>query len=181
MTEWSTNLFDPQHMSHWGVMGSLAVLLLIAFLSATLLPLGSEPALVGFLLWQPQWWIAALILATLGNTLGGLFNWWMGRSAKVQWTKKASPSENPQPKTWIHNWSHNTLSHHGPKGLLLSWLPLVGDPLCVLAGWLEWDWKSCLWFMGLGKGLRYCLVSWATLGALAWIQDGLKSLWLAVF
>ena len=180
MSEWSTILFNPQHMSTWGVMGSLAVLVLIAFLSATLLPLGSEPALVAFLIWQPHWWMPALLLATLGNSTGGLFNWWMGWGAKAQWRKRASNSDNPQPKTWISNWCDSTLSRLGPKGLVLSWLPLVGDPLCVLAGWLEWDWKACLWFMALGKGLRYSFLSWVTLESLPWIENSMQH-WLSPF
>jgi len=171
MADWSAHLFDPQHMSSWGLMGSLALLALIAFLSATLLPLGSEPALVAFLIWQPEWWMPALLLATAGNSAGGLLNWWMGKGAKSQWAKRTLPIENPQSRGWISNWCHNTLSLMGPKGLVLSWLPLVGDPLCVLAGWLEWNWKSCLWFMALGKGLRYSFLSWVTLGSLPWMED----------
>lgn len=171
MANWNIALFDPQHLSTWGVMGSLALLMLISFFSATLLPLGSEPALVAFLIWQPQWCLAALCLATLGNTGGGLFNWWMGRGAKAQWRKKFSPTPSSAPLNWIQVWAQQTLDFLGPKGLMLSWLPLVGDPMCVLAGWLEWDWRACLGYMSLGKGLRYGLISWASLGSHTWAES----------
>jgi membrane protein YqaA with SNARE-associated domain len=163
MSDWITSLFDPQHLNAWGVMGALVLLMLIAFLSATLLPLGSEPALVGFLLWQPRWWLTALLLATVANSAGGLFNWWLGKSAKALWRERTSPPQSPTPKNWVSNWCQKILTALGPKGLLLSWLPLVGDPLCVLAGWLEWQWLLCLCFMSLGKGLRYGFLSWVTL------------------
>jgi membrane protein YqaA with SNARE-associated domain len=48
----------------------------------------------------------------------------------------------------------------GPKMLLLSWLPGIGDPLCALAGWLRMPWKPCLIYMAIGKFLRYLTMTW---------------------
>jgi membrane protein YqaA with SNARE-associated domain len=116
---------------------------LIAFVSATLLPLGSEPAVFGFIKLNPnQFWLT-IAVATLGNTLGGAVDYWLGRGAK-----KAIANEK---QTRYLKWFERL----GPKALFFSFLPAVGDPLCAVAGWLRLPFWPCVAWMALGKGIRY--------------------------
>ncbi|MFA7292484.1 MAG: YqaA family protein [Rhodocyclaceae bacterium] len=124
----------------------LAGLFAASFLAATLLPGGSEALLFAFLRAHPdQLWVA-LLLATLGNTLGGMTSWACGR-----WLPKWQKMEK-RPQL-------DRVRHQGAPVLLLSWLPLIGDALCVAAGWLRLHWLPCALFMALGKFARYWLVA----------------------
>ncbi len=124
-------------MELWGLFTS-------AFISSTLLPGGSEIVL-GLIASNTE--ISKLILitvATLGNTLGGMSSWLIGFLLP-------SLEEKHQP-------SLDRIKHFGSSVLLLSWLPIIGDPLCVAAGWLRLPfWKSLL-FIATGKLLRYVAV-----------------------
>lgn len=128
----------------------LLALFLYAFLAATLLPGGSEIALAAYVASRPDGVPMALLLATLGNTLGGMTSWACGRvlprNAKVAESRAAH---------WLHRW--------GATALLLSWLPVVGDLLCLGAGWLRIGFWSSLLYIALGKAARYWLVVQATL------------------
>lgn len=135
---------------------SLASLFASSFLSATLLPGNSEVALVAMLLsGVSQPWLLVLI-ATMGNSLGGLTNVILGRffplREKSRWQEKAV------------GW----LKRYGAATLLLSWMPVIGDLLCLLAGWMRISWGPVLFFLCLGKALRYVLVAWATLQGMTW-------------
>ncbi|EML5379514.1 DedA family protein [Enterobacter bugandensis] len=135
---------------------SLASLFASSFLSATLLPGNSEVVLVAMLLsGVSQPWLLVLI-ATMGNSLGGLTNVILGRffplREKSRWQEKAV------------GW----LKRFGAATLLLSWMPVIGDLLCLLAGWMRISWGPVLFFLCLGKALRYVLVAWATLQGMTW-------------
>ncbi|EPR0412538.1 YqaA family protein [Enterobacter asburiae] len=135
---------------------SLASLFASSFLSATLLPGNSEVVLVAMLLsGVSQPWLLVLI-ATMGNSLGGLTNVILGRffplCEKSRWQEKAV------------GW----LKRYGAATLLLSWMPVIGDLLCLLAGWMRISWGPVLFFLCLGKALRYVLVAWATLQGMTW-------------
>jgi membrane protein YqaA with SNARE-associated domain len=123
----------------------------MSFISATLLPLASEPAVFAVIKANPSLLWAAIAAATAGNSLGGAVDYWLGFGAK-----KAMAEQ--QDSRWI-GW----LMHFGPKTLLLSWLPLVGDPLCVLAGWLKLPFWPSLIYMAAGKLFRYALLTWILL------------------
>lgn len=125
-------------------LGSVFV---ISFVSATLLPLGSEPAVFAVvkanagLLWP------VILVATAGNTLGGMVDYWMGYGAKQAFAKERQ-------SRWF-GW----LERFGAKTMLLAWLPIIGDPLCTLAGWLKLPfWPSVLYMM-IGKFLRYVTIT----------------------
>ncbi len=135
---------------------SLPALFLVALVSATLLPMGSEPALFALVKLQPDMFWPALLVATAGNTAGGAISWAMGLSAK-----KAFAEER---QTRWFGW----LQRFGPKTLLLSWLPVIGDPLCALAGWLKMPFWPCVLYMALGKFARYLSVT----GLLLAIPEG---------
>ncbi|MCF2195692.1 YqaA family protein [Enterobacter hormaechei] len=135
---------------------SLASLFASSFLSSTLLPGNSEVVLVAMLLsGVSQPWLLVLI-ATMGNSLGGLTNVILGRffplREKSRWQEKAV------------GW----LKRYGAATLLLSWMPVIGDLLCLLAGWMRISWGPVLFFLCLGKVLRYVLLAWVTLQGMTW-------------
>lgn len=125
-----------EEASLWTLFGS-------SFLAATLLPGGSEAVLFAVLKLHPaQYWLA-LAIATLGNTLGGMSSYLIGRII-------------PQKKRLR---GLETMQRYGSPALLLAWVPIIGDPLCVAAGWLRLNpWLAAL-FMGLGKFGRYVVIA----------------------
>ena len=125
----------------------LSTLFLISLLSATLLPMGSEPAVFAVVKLNPDLFWAAILVATAGNTLGGAISYWMGYGAKQVLAAER--------QTRWFGW----LQRFGPKTLLLAWLPVVGDPLCSLAGWLKMDFWPCVLFMAIGKLARYLTIT----------------------
>ena len=125
----------------------LSTLFVVSFVSATLLPLGSEPALFGLLKLNPEMFWPAIAVATAGNTLGGMVTWWMGYGAHRVTDKYAHSSHHLRVLGWLEKL--------GPKACLLSWLPLVGDPLCAVAGWLKLPFWPCAVYMAIGKLARY--------------------------
>ncbi|MFD2178634.1 YqaA family protein [Veronia pacifica] len=132
---------------------ALWVLFSTGFLSSTLLPGGSEANLI-FLLNQqhyPVVWL--LVVATLGNTLGGMTNYWIGRFIPQ---RKKSEKQQQRALVW--------LSRYGYPVLLLSWMPVIGDPLCLAAGWLRLRQSWCWLLVAIGKALRYVVISVVTLG-----------------
>ena len=126
----------------------------VSFVSATLLPMGSEPVLFGYLKLNPDMFWVAILVATTGNTLGGMLDWLMGFGASKAHEKLLGPKEHKLLK-WFDKL--------GPPALLLSWLPIVGDPLCAVAGWLRLPWLQCLIYMAIGKFLRYVTMTYALL------------------
>lgn len=147
---------------HW-LLNALAVpeigllsAFLISFVSATLLPMGSEPAVFavaranGGLFWP------VIFVATIGNTLGGVVDYWMGYGAKQAFARERE-------SRWF-GW----LQRFGAKTMLLAWLPGIGDPICTLAGWLKLPfWPSVAW-MAAGKFLRYVTLT----SLLLYVPDG---------
>ena len=134
----------------------LSTLFIAAFVSATLLPVGSEPALFGLLKLNPELFWSAIFVATAGNTLGGAVDWWMGYGAH-QVVDKYSPFKHAS--EGASSW----LERLGPKACLLAWLPIVGDPLCAVAGWLQLPFWPCVGYMAIGKFLRYVTMTAALL------------------
>lgn len=134
----------------------LSTLFLISFISATLLPLGSEPAVFGLVKLDPGLFWPAVLVATLGNTLGGAITWWMGYGAERAYEQVRHQPPNDR---WALRW----LQRFGPAACLLSWLPVVGDPLCAVAGWLRLSFWPCLMYMAIGKFVRYLLMTSALL------------------
>lgn len=122
---------------------TLAGLFASSFLAATLLPGGSEVALFAALRLHPELHWPALAIATLGNTLGGMSSYLIGRLIPQRVTLKGVA----RVRTW------------GSPALLLAWVPFIGDPLCVAAGWLRINpWRATL-FIALGKFARYWVIA----------------------
>jgi membrane protein YqaA with SNARE-associated domain len=137
----------------------LPAVFLVALVSATLLPMGSEPAVLALVTARPELFWPAVVVATLGNSLGGVITWWMGRGAAQAWQARAQP-DTPPVKGATHAHNNNAraqawLLRWGPAACLLSWLPVVGDPLCAVAGWLRLPFWPCVFYMAVGKALRY--------------------------
>jgi len=144
----------------------LSAIFVVSLISATLLPLGSEPAVFGYLTLAPHMFWPAVGVATLGNTLGGVINYWTGVAAEKgyeHWLRthgQASVEERRRRAAgrW-HGQISAFLRRLGAPALLLSWLPIVGDPLCAVAGWLRLPFWPCVCWMALGKFLRYTLMT----------------------
>ena len=139
----------------------LSTVFIVAFVSATLLPLGSEPAVFGLIKLNPDMFWPAVLVATAGNTLGGAVTWWMGYGAeRVYENVSHHKPPNARALRWLERW--------GAKGCLLSWLPIVGDPLCAVAGWLRLPFWPCVVYMAIGKFARYVVMT----AALLWVFPG---------
>jgi len=124
----------------WGLFAS-------AFTSATILPGNSEIVLAAVLKAGASVPLAILV-ATVGNTLGGLSTYVLGR---------LFPSRVPEGPVLART------RRYGPALLVLSWVPVVGDAFCAAAGWLRMPWIACAAAMALGKVLRYLVVAQAVL------------------
>ncbi|KAA8725518.1 YqaA family protein [Ewingella americana] len=127
-----------------------------SFLSATLLPGNSEILLVGLLTAGSASPLLLVVAASFGNTLGGITNIIIGRLL---------PKLKPQRGL---DTALGWLNRFGPAALLLSWLPVVGDVLCVLAGWLRMPWGPVVFFLLIGKTVRYVVLTAITLQGLSW-------------
>ena len=131
--------------------GGLWGLFLVSFLGSTLLPGGSEVLLAFLAANHEHDKLALLGVATLGNTLGGMSSWLIGRL--IAWRYPAQAITNKSRQRAIQR-----MQKWGSPLLLLSWLPIVGDPLCVAAGWLRIHGGLALIFIAAGKAVRYAVV-----------------------
>ena len=136
----------------------LTAVFVIALVSATLLPLGSEPAVFLLVKADPALFWPAILVATAGNTIGGAITWWMGYGAERAY-ERATHHE-PRDRR-VLGW----LQRFGAKACLLSWLPVLGDPLCAVAGWLKLPFWPCVAYMAIGKFARYVTMT----AALVWV------------
>ncbi len=158
---------------------SLVSLFFSSFLAATLLPGGSEAVLFAVLKTYPDSFWPTLLLATLGNTLGGMVSFgmgWMlprlghggaehssvgGAASQPLIPTSEVPDEVSRRRT--QQLKHvEKVRRYGTPALMFAWAPLIGDALCVAAGWLRLNWWQAAMFMAIGKFARYWLVSLAT-------------------
>lgn len=137
MADTLSHLFSSD-LSLWGLFIS-------SLLGATLLPGGSELVLVGVLKLHPELFWPALFLGSLGNTIGGMISFGMGWMLPM--TQKLKHIE--------------PVRRYGTPALLLAWAPLIGDALCVAAGWLRLNPLYTALFMLIGKFARYFVIAWA--------------------
>lgn len=125
---------------------SLWALFASAFVSSTVLPGNSEIVLVAVLRSGGAAPVAAIAVATLGNTLGGLTTYGLGRLL---------PSRIPEGAALVR------VRRFGAAALLFSWVPVIGDALCAAAGWLKLPWIPCTLAMAIGKLVRYAVLAQA--------------------
>lgn len=127
---------------------ALWVLFFGGFLSATLLPGGSEAALIATLALNQYTVFSVITVATIGNTLGGMVNYWLGL-----WIPNRTHQEKHGHKALV--W----LTKYGYWSLLFSWLPVIGDPLCLAAGWLRMKFLPSFVMVLIGKAFRYSILA----------------------
>lgn len=156
MEAWIDQLLTLLALPRFG----LSTVFVVSLISATLLPLGSEPVVFGLVKLNPELFWPAVLVATAGNTLGGAIDWWMGYGAHRAVDKVRHSSTHVRALDW--------LERLGPKACLLAWLPLIGDPLCAVAGWLKLPFWPCLFYMAIGKFLRYLVMT----AGLLWVFPG---------
>lgn len=140
----------------------LSAIFVVSLVSATLLPLGSEPAVFGYVQIAPHMFWPAVLVATLGNTLGGAITYAMGVGAEAayeKWRLKHPGKHRQRAGGRWHAMTSDWFQRFGPPALLLSWLPFVGDPLCAVAGWLRLSFWPCVVYMAIGKCLRYIVLT----------------------
>ncbi len=136
--------------------------------AATLLPFGSEPVVVAYLMSEGPFSIGqavAVVLAVgMGNTLGGVITYGMGAGVVKVWRRVRGAPEVASPPSPSLQRARRWLARWGPAALILSWLPVVGDPLCLVAGGLKLPFWRCLLWMTIGKLGRYTVLVWVVLG-----------------
>ena len=124
------------------------------FLSATIIPIPSEAPFIGFLASDYNPWFV-LLFASLGNTLGGCTNYAIGRGASSQLLMKKFRINAEKLNRW-----QNKANRWGAYLGLLAWLPLIGDPMIIILGFLRVPfWKLSLWML-IGKTLRYAILAY---------------------
>ena len=127
-------------------------LFVVSFLAATLLPLGSEALLV-YDISQNYSLLVLWSFATIGNTLGSMLNYWLGLKGESYLERKGHLSVEKMEK------ARGFFAKYGGWSLLLSWAPIVGDPLTFIAGVLRYNFKYFILIVFLAKGLRYAIIS----------------------
>jgi membrane protein YqaA with SNARE-associated domain len=128
----------------------LLALFMSALIAATLLPMGSEVLLLG-LLSQGHNPIALWAVATLGNSLGSCINYAMG-----YWASDYINKKHRNAKSWKH--AQSTYNRYGSWSLLFAWLPIIGDPITLVAGLARTRFSLFLLLVVIGKGARYWLL-----------------------
>jgi membrane protein YqaA with SNARE-associated domain len=125
-------------------MEALLGLFAASFAAATLIPLPSEAALFAYLQLHPDKAALGVAVATVGNTAGGMTSYLIGRLI---------------PDRKIDSRAIQSVRRYGAAITLLAWLPIIGDALCVAAGWLRVNWAAALAFMAVGRLARYLVVA----------------------
>jgi len=125
-------------------MATLAALFAASFVAATLFPLPSEAALFAYLKAHPEHTALAVAVATVGNTLGGMTTYLIGRLLPNR-------QMDARAVRLLHRW--------GAPVTAFAWLPLIGDALSAAAGWLRVNWLAALAFMAAGRLSRYIVVA----------------------
>jgi len=131
-----------------------AGLFLWSFLAATVLPLGSEIALIALVKTEEQVF-APVLVATAGNYLGACTTYWLGRRAAQALGKGQREGETNNTR------AARLLRRFGQPALLLSWVPLVGDALVAVAGAMRIPFKAFSFWVVVGKAARYGAIAWA--------------------
>ena len=134
-------------------MLSLFFLFLSAFGAATLLPLQSEAVLVGLLIQAEHSALILIAVASLGNILGSCVNWYLGLKIERFKDKKWFPVSEVK-----LNQAQNIYHRYGFWSLLLSWVPIIGDPITLIAGLMKENFIRFLWVVSIAKIGRYMCV-----------------------
>jgi membrane protein YqaA with SNARE-associated domain len=136
-----------------------AGLFIAALLAASILPLQSEAVLTGLLIAGNQPVVMLVITASVGNIAGSAFNWWLGSSVNRFRDRKWFPV-----KEGSLSKAENWYRRYGRWSLLLSWVPVIGDPLTMAAGVMREPLWSFLVLVAMAKTVRYIILALVVLG-----------------
>jgi membrane protein YqaA with SNARE-associated domain len=131
----------------------------VAFLSATIFPFQSEMVLAGMLVADHYQVWSVVLLASLGNIAGSCVNWFLGRFIAHFEGRRWFPLSRQQiamAEAWYHRYGRWTL--------LLSWMPIIGDPLTIVAGVLREPFPIFLALVAIAKTARYVAIAALTIG-----------------
>ena len=139
---------------NYGYFGLFAA----AFLAATILPVGSEPLFAMMIAMDFDIWLC-LLFASVGNWLGGMTNYWLGRLGKIEWAKKYLKMSPEKFDKLRHN-----LAQYGAGMAFFSFLPLIGDLIAFGLGYVRAKQsivgarqaKHCRFLYAFGQGLSLC-------------------------
>lgn len=126
----------------WGLFG----LFVICFISSTIIPFPSEAAVIYFLSSDESAAIV-LLIATLGNSLGGSTNYFLGKFSRKLTSKK-------------HPKAEQLVQRFGSWSAIFAWLPFIGDPIMIVLGYYKTPIIATFVLMTLGKGIRYLVLYW---------------------
>jgi len=149
------SVLSPFAVGHAGLFAA-------AFLAATIFPFQSELVLVGLLVADPTHWPTLLLAASVGNTLGSIVNWILGRFVERFRDRRwfpVKPRDYERVERWYARW--------GVWSLLFAWLPFGGDALTIVAGALRTPLPLFVVLVAIGKTARYAVLVAATLGWIA--------------
>ena len=136
----------------------LGALFIGSLLASTLVPGGVEGLLLFLVQKQEHSLLSLFVVATIGNTLGGIITFWVG----VLLRRGLNNDRHPRLKKWfsLDSGAVVRVRRYGSPVLLLSWMPIVGDPLCLAGGFIGLRfWPSAL-MIALGKAGRYLVLLW---------------------
>lgn len=141
--------------------GVFAGLFVAAFLAATLIPFSSEVTLAAALTTSGQSWVALVAVASAGNVLGSIVNWLLGRALSNERSTSVMRIDRKslaRAEAWYHK--------YGRWSLLLSWAPIIGDPITIVAGFLREPLRFFIPVVIAAKTGRYVVVAGITAGFL---------------
>ncbi|MDP6909058.1 MAG: YqaA family protein [Flavobacteriales bacterium] len=138
---------DWLEYGYWG-------LFLAAFLSGTVVPFSSEVVLAGGLYAGMDPW-PALIVATIGNWIGGYTTFWIGRMGKLDWIEKYFRVKHEKLLEWEHS-----VEKYGAYFAILGWLPILGNVILLALGFFRAHATNSAWWMLVGKTARYAAIIW---------------------
>ena len=140
-------------------MWAYLLLFISAFGAATLLPLQSEAVLLGLFAEGSHSVFALIVIASIANVLGSCVNWWLGLKIEKYKNKKWFPvSEEKMIQ------AQNIYQKYGSWSLLLSWMPIIGDPITLIAGLLKEKFLRFLVIVSVAKTGRYIFIYWIFIG-----------------
>ena len=134
-------------------MSELFLLFFSSLIAATVIPTGSELILVGLIKLSDHHMINLVLIATAGNVLGAIINWFLGTKILYLQNKKYFPLK---PKQLAKATAY--FEKYGKWSLLFAWVPVIGDPLTVISGVLKTKFLTFLFLVSIGKFLRYAIV-----------------------
>ncbi|WP_104472406.1 YqaA family protein [Acinetobacter indicus] len=129
------------------------LLFLSAFGAATLLPLQSEAVLLGLLIQEQHSVMALIAVVSLGNILGSCVNWWLGLKIEQYKDKRWFPVSEPKLQQ-----AQQIYQKYGFWSLLLSWVPVIGDPITLIAGLMKENFARFLLMVSVAKIGRYLFI-----------------------